>query len=36
MPTLEERLQALELALSTLQSEHIGDIKQLRERLDVL
>jgi exonuclease VII large subunit len=36
MPTLEERLQELERALSVMRSEHILDIKQLSERVDIL
>ncbi len=36
MPTLEERLQELERALSVMKSEHISDITQLGERVDIL
>jgi len=36
MPTLEERLQELESALSIMRSEHISDIAQLSERVDEL
>ena len=36
MPTLEERLEALERALSTIRAEQISDIRQLDERISAL
>jgi predicted nucleic acid-binding Zn-ribbon protein len=36
MQTLEERLEALERALSTIKAEQIPDIRQLEERISVL
>jgi predicted nucleic acid-binding Zn-ribbon protein len=36
MPTLEERLEALEHALSAMKSEHIYDVRQLDERISAL
>ncbi|MBV9690461.1 MAG: hypothetical protein JO202_12225 [Ktedonobacteraceae bacterium] len=34
MLTLEQRIAALERALSTLRAEHISDIRQLEERIN--
>ena len=36
MPTLEERIEVLERALSAMSIEHIYDVRQLDERISAL